>query len=284
MGYMIFNGEITERKNVHIDIEDRGFQFGDGVYEVIRIYNGKPFALKPHLDRLYESARRIYMEIPYSKEELEDLLLRFIHLENLSLCNLYVQFSRGIFPRNHVIPNEGDGTFLAYALNNGSRPLETMEKGGKAVLVEDERWLNCDIKSTSLLGNVLARHKATLSGAFEAILHRGTIVTEASAANVWIVKSGVLYTHPQGKLILNGITRQVLLDICREQNITALEEPFTTDDLLQAEEVFLSSTTLEIAPVVQVDNRKIGDGSPGQLTKKLQKLYLDRIIMECGSI
>lgn len=283
MELILYNGEMIKRSEAKINIEDRGFQFGDGVYEVIRIYNGQPFALEPHLDRLYESAKKIYLEIPYSKSELKNLISSFIDLEKVNVCNFYLQISRGASVRNHLLPEKSTPTLIGYFLE-GPRPINLMEKGGKVVLAEDTRWFHCDIKSISLLGNVMARHKATMAGGFEGILHRGPIITEATAANVWIGKNGKLYTHPPSNLILNGITRQILLQLCQKHGIPVEEKAFTVEELFQADEVFLTSTTLEVVPVIKVDDAVIGTGTPGPLTRNLQQLYEKKVMEECGAL
>ena len=236
MPNIIYNGEILKRDEVKIDIEDRGFQFGDGIYEVVRIYNGKPFALDAHLDRLQSCAEKIYMELPFSKDAIKSMVFELIKKENAGTTNLYMQLSRGVAVRNHVIPDQITGTFVAYFLES-ERPTEKMKNGAKAVLAEDTRWLHCDIKSLSLLGNVLAKKKATDAGCLEAILHRGDIVTEGSSSNVWIVKAGKFYTHPANHLILNGITRQRVLDILNQHDIPYEEKAFTVDELLSADGV-----------------------------------------------
>lgn len=283
MSYVIFNGEIVKRGQVKIDFEDRGYQFGDGIYEVIRIYNGKPFALKEHLDRLYASAEKIYMDIPYTKGELEKMIYSLLDVEGVRHSNLYIQYSRGVAARDHVIPEQITGTLIGYLLG-GARPINLMENGIRAVLAEDKRWHHCDIKSTSLLGNILAKKKATDAGCDEAILHRDQVVTEGSSTNVWVVKDGTVFTRPADHFILNGITRMRILSILAAENIPHEEKAFTTGELLSADEVFISSTTKEIVPVIEVDGKKISNGWPGEMTKKLQSLFVKEIEKECGRL
>jgi D-alanine transaminase len=166
-----------------------------------------------------------------------------------------------------------------------------MDNGVKGILVDDIRWLRCDIKSLNLLGNILAKQEAANHGCFEAIQHRSNIVTEGSSSNVFVVKNGELWTHPATNLILNGITRRVILDICKEQQIQVIEKSFTVDELLEADEIFISSTTSEIMPIVHLakntktdillDEKRIGEGQPGELTRKLQKLFEKEIEKQC---
>ncbi|MDL0419213.1 D-amino-acid transaminase [Caldibacillus thermoamylovorans] len=283
MGKVIFNGHIVDREKAIIHIEDRGFQFGDGVYEVIRIYNGKPFTLKEHIDRLYASAQKIYMEIPYSKQEITDLIINLLEQENASTCNLYLQISRGVVPRNHVIPETASPTLIGY-LMPGTRPVDLMKTGGKAVITEDLRWHYCDIKSISLLGAVLAKKKATDAGCLEAILHRDGTITEGSSTNIWMVQNGKLFTHPANQFILNGITRQKVISLLDFNQLPYEETGFTVEQLQNADELFLTSTTMEIIPIVEVDGVKIGNGTPGDVTRKLQTLFEREIEHECGHL
>lgn len=280
---VIYNGKILKRNEVKINIEDRGYQFGDGVYEVIRVYNRKPFQMDAHIERLFESARKIFMDIPYSKTEIKSWIYKLINKEPATTYNVYVQVTRGVSVRNHVIPKDSKVVFTGYVLHS-ERPVEIMMNGARAVLVEDKRWLHCDIKSISLLSNVLAKKQATDQGAFEAILHRGEIVTEASVSNVWIVKEGKFLTHPANHLILNGITRQCVINQLDKHNLPYEEKPFTVEDLLNADEVFITSTTSEILPIVQVDDVRINNGKPGSETKRLQDLFVKQIEAECGSV
>jgi len=283
MGYVLFNGAIKERYSVNIDIEDRGYQFGDGIYEVVRVYNGRPYLLSEHLERLYESAEKIYMTIPYDRRTLEEQLHELLDKENLPSCNIYIQYTRGIAPRRHEFSKDMEGNLLAYCLP-AQRPDEEMEQGVKGVLAEDIRWLRCDIKSISLLGNVLLKQKAKENGGFEAILHRGDIITEGSSSNIWMVKDGIVQTHPADQMILNGITRQRIIALSQQEKIPVREKPFTVSDLLTADEVFLSSTTAEIIPITMVDDRRIGTGKPGPVVRKLQRLLQEDIEKQCGAI
>lgn len=284
MEFVIVEGRMIDRATAKVDIEDRGYQFGDGVYEVIRVYNGKMFTGKEHLQRLVESAEKIRMKLPYSAEELEAKMQELIEKNELDTGTVYMQFTRGTSPRNHVFPG-GDvaPTFVAYT-RKVARPEESMEKGVRAILDEDIRWLRCDIKSLNLLGNLLSKQKAAEAGCFEAILHRGETVTEGSHSNISIIKDGVIITHPADNHILNGITRQKVLEICRNENITYEERAYTLDELAGADEVFSSGTTVEVMPIVEVDGKPVGNGEPGTVTRKLQTLFKAEIERECGSL
>lgn len=283
MEYVIVGGELLERALATVDIEDRGYQFGDGVYEVIRVYNGKMFTAKEHLNRLYESGEKISIQIPYETSELEDMLHGLIEKNKLNNGIVYMQFTRGASPRNHAFPHNVAPTFVAYT-RKVERPVSSMEEGVKTIFTQDIRWLRCDIKSLNLLGNLLAKQKAVEASSFEAIQHRGDIVTEGSSSNVLIVKSGTVISHPANNLILNGITRQKVKQVCDHNQIPFEEKEFTVEDLLHADEVFLSGTTVEVTPIVEVEEKKISGGIPGEVTKKLQQLLKKEIEKECGAI
>ncbi|MGN7178796.1 D-amino-acid transaminase [Paenibacillus sp. FSL R5-0490] len=284
MEYVILNGDLIERSKAKVDIEDRGYQFGDGVYEVIRVYNGKMFTADEHLERLLESGKKIELNIPYSKDQLKQMLIEMIERNNLELGIVYMQFSRGTSPRNHAYPGADVAPVLTAYTRETTRPVESMRNGVKAILIEDIRWLRCDIKSLNLLGNIMAKQKAAQSGSFEAIQHRGDTVTEGSSSNIAIVKDGTLYTHPATNLILNGITRRKINEICRETGIALKESAFTKEDLLAADEVFMSSTSAEVTPIIEIEGKLIGNGSPGPITNKLQNLFEESIEKQCGSL
>ncbi|WP_226673614.1 D-amino-acid transaminase [Rossellomorea aquimaris] len=276
MNTVFVNGELIDRDKAKIDIEDRGYQFGDGIYEVIRVYNGKTFTMKEHMERLYQSAEKMKLSIPYKEEAFTATLLRLIEMNGVQDGIVYLQVTRGVSARQHHFPSQDVvGSVVAYT-KDFPVPTGQMEDGVTAKLVEDIRWLRCDIKSLNLLGNLLAKQEAASEGHFEAILHRGDTVTEGSSSNAFMVKDGVIYTHPATNLILNGITRRVIEDLCRKNGITFQEETFSVPELLAADEVFIASTTSEVMPVTGIDGKVIGEGKPGAVTKRLQALFGDR--------
>lgn len=283
---VLVGDKIVEREEAHVDIEDRGYQFGDGVYEVVRMYNGKFFTAEEHIDRLYASAAKIDLVIPYSKEVLYKSLLKLAEENGISTGNIYLQVTRGVQqPRNHIIPDDFplEGVLTA-AAREVPRNENQFVVGGTAITEEDVRWLRCDIKSISLLGNILAKNKAHQKGALEAILHRGDMVTECSASNVSIIKDGKLITHAADNLILNGITRQVILKVAEKGKIPVVERDFSVDELLTADEVFISSTTLEVTPITKINETIIGDGKRGPVTATLHRLFEEEIVAACGPL
>lgn len=273
---ILFNDKLVKRSEVSVDIEDRGYQFGDGVYEVIRVYNGHPFALEQHLARLQRSAQKIRMELPYTIDRLQVLLLQLIETNELKEGTLYLQVTRGKAPRSHPFPAEATPLMIAYT-QTVPRPFNYFETGIHAITTEDIRWLRCDIKSLNLLGAVLAKQEALDQGCQEAILIRDGIVTEGSATNVFAVKEGILYTHPANHLILAGITRLIVIDLAREAQIQVMEKPFSQQELYQADELFVTGTTMEISPVTHVDQQPIGGATPGPVTRILQQAFEQQI-------
>jgi D-alanine transaminase len=270
---ILMQDKLFHRSEVHIDIEDRGYQFGDGVYEVIRVYNGRFFGMDEHMERLERSAREIEMKLPYPTELLKERLKDLVDQTNLKDGHVYLQVTRGVFERMHHFPVDPKSTLVAYTKET-VRPIDKMENGISAITTEDIRWLRCDIKSLNLLGNVLCKQRAKEQGCEEAILIRGnTTVTEGSSSNVFIVKDNVLYTHPANSYILNGITRNEVIKIANEENVIVKEETYDKQTLLTADEVMITSTTMEITPVTRIDDVQIGSGQPGQLTKRLQQTF-----------
>lgn len=273
---LLFNNQFIERTHISIDPEDRAYQFGDGVYEVIRVYDSKAFLLKEHLERLQRSAQAIRLTLPYSIEQIEEKLVELVKKNQLEHGNIYIQVSRGVAPRNHAFPKSAQPVLVAYT-QNSPRPLKELTEGVSAITTEDIRWLRCDIKSLNLLGAVLAKQEALDNNSFESILIRNGIVTEGSSTNIFVVKNNQLYTHPANHLILHGITRKVTIELARELQIPVHETPFDRAFLLSSDEVFLTSTTMEICPIIKVDDYVIGSGKPGHITKQLQEKFEKRI-------
>lgn len=277
MGYSLWNDRIVADEEVVVDKEDRGYQFGDGVYEVVKVYNGQLFTMEEHVDRFYASAEKIKITIPYTKDKLYTLLHQLVEANNINTGHIYFQITRGACPRNHIFPGDNVQPVLTGNAKENPRPAANFENGVKATFVEDIRWLRCDIKSLNLLGAVLAKQEAYEKGCYEAILHRGETVTEGSSSNIYGVKDGILYTHPADNLILNGITRQVILKCAEEIGMPVKEEAFTKEQLLAMDEVIVSSTTSEVTPIIDIDGQVIGEGRPGEWTRKLQAQFDTKI-------
>lgn len=266
LGY--FNGQYIDLNEKVIPIDERGHNFGDGVYEVIRFYRNQPFMLREHIKRLIQSAEAIKLPLTHTIEDFHNLILEAVEKSNLSDCNVYIQITRGIAARNHLFPNVP--VSIAMTVRKAKPlPSEMRENGVKAITLPDERWANCWIKSLNLLPNILAKQTAHENGCFEAILIRDQYITEGSSTNVFMIKNGEIITTPLTKYILPGITRIAVKRIANNLNIPFIERHYTREELLQGEEVFLSSTTSEILPVTVIDGVKIGDGKVGPIVKKL---------------
>lgn len=269
-----FNGEFLPKEAVSISPDDRGFLLADGVYEVVRAYEGKLFQANAHLQRLARSMRELRLSGPATLE-LTGIVEHLITDNNLTTgdATVYLQITRGAASRRHAFPPD-DTPPTIYATASSFHPAtEKMTQGVKTILVPDIRWTRCDIKSISLLPNVLANQQAKESGVEEAVFVRDGAITEGSHTNVAGVFNGTLVTYPTSHYILGGITRQVVIDLCHQLNIPVKEFPILIDSLPDIDEMMLMSTTSEITPIVQVDNRVIGDGKPGPITTKLQQAF-----------
>lgn len=272
MDWILHNEEFIREEELNISKEDRGYQFGDGIYEVVRVYEGNLFTAEEHIDRFYESAEKIKIVIPYTKDVFHKMLYDLVEMNEINNGQVYVQITRGHALRQHHFPESTSPVVVAYT-KTVERPLELMRNGAKGAFIEDVRWLRCDIKSLNLLGNVMAKQEAHEKGSFEAILHRGEVVTEGSSSNMYGVKDGIIYTHPATNLILNGITRRVILQLSQNLGIEVQEMAFTKAQALEMDEFFMSSTTAEIMPITEIDGNPIGQGIPGELTKNLQQAF-----------
>ncbi|MCB1866597.1 MAG: D-amino acid aminotransferase [Chromatiales bacterium] len=273
MPVVYLNGEFVALDAARVSVLDRGFLFGDSVYEVIPVYGARLFRFAQHCDRLWRSLDAVRMAAPFTREQLQTLL------DDLLAANpsahdryVYLQITRGAPPRrDHAFPADIAPTVFAMSgiISHGAE----LAKGVAAVTLPDERWLRCDIKSTALLANVLARQHAVDAGAVEVILLRDEAVTEGAASNVFVVRAGAIRTPPDGPGILAGITRDLVLEIARQHGLDAAMAPVSSADLLTADEVWLTSSTREILPVVTLDRRPVGAGAPGPMFARMQALY-----------
>ncbi len=271
---VFFNQQFIPKAEVRIDPDDRGFLFDDGAYEVIRCYRGKLFKADEHLARLNRSLDFLRIDLP------EDVNFRVIGnrlLEENKLkdqdANIYIQVTRGSAQRKHAFPDENIPPTLYASVSSFERPVEKQKQGVKVVLVPDNRWTRCDIKSISLLPNVLANQRAKEENAEEAIFVRDDVVLEGSHSSFCGVFNNCLATAPKSNYILPGITREVVLQLCGELNITVDESPISEKRLKEADELMLLSTSLEVTPIVQVDDWNVGNGEPGAITRKLQLAF-----------
>lgn len=263
------NGRWFPLSRAKVSVEDRGFQFGDGVYEVIRTYQGLPFQVGAHLARLKQSAEAIGLDFVYSKKEWIALFTKIIKKARFPEVKIYVQLTRGPAPRNHPFPLRARTTVVVTARPIGPVPTRWVEEGVSVITLPDIRWGRCDIKSINLLPNILARQEAAVRGVHEAIFIRDGRVMEGSSSNVFIVKGGRIKTPPLGNHALPGVTRDLVIRLARDAGIPTRETEIKLRELILADEVFLTGTTVDILPVVKVDHRVIGRRRVGSITRDL---------------
>lgn len=278
MNQIVFlNGAYVSENEACLSPNDRGFIFADGVYEVTKFYNGKPFRFDDHLQRLQRSLNELSINFN-AFDKLEEISFQLLQQNNLmnEHAGVYWQITRGVNQRVHHFPKDTEPTIYAFASPLPSFT-EKLQKGIKVILQEDIRWLRCDIKSVSLLPNTMLYNHAVNNGAGESILLRDGYVTEATHSSVFAIKNGTLVTRPLSNLILPGITRKVVLEQCAVHQIPVEERLFTETELLEMNELFICGTGSEIMPVVQVNDTLIGNGLPGPLTKMIQQLFFDQV-------
>jgi len=253
-----------------ISVLDRGFTFGDGVYEVIPVYHGNIFRLKEHIERLNNSLDEIYIDRPHNMARWQEILRELINRNPAENHSLYIQVTRGVSERDHAIETTARQTVFAM-----SRPLlkKNYSAGITAIVEEDIRWKYCHIKAITLLPSVILRHKARQTGATEALLVKDGFVTEGAASNVFIVKDGVVKTPPKDGNLLPGITRDLLVELLLESEIPCEEVTITDKELKQADEIWITSSTWEIVPVVKLDAEPVGTGKPGEVWQQAIKIY-----------
>lgn len=272
------NGHLGRLGDAKVPVMDRGFLFGDGVYEALPVYGGRLFRVDDHLDRLGRSLKALRIEDPYEREAWIDLFHSLIaHLPEVPDQTIYLQVTRGVAMRGHAIPQDLEPTVLAYTQPLIALSAEQRHQGLTCVTARDFRWQRGDIKSISLLGNVLARQVAADQGADETVLIRDGYLTEASSCNVWIVRDGALLTPPPGETLLEGVRVRLLKELCEELGIACNLRPIAETELVTADEILLTSASKEVAPVTRLDREPVGHGAlrgkPGPVYAKLYEAY-----------
>jgi D-alanine transaminase len=268
------NGEFLPLERATVRVEDRGFQFADGVYEVVRTYGGKPFATDEHLARLFRSLEAIEIRIPRSVEQLKSIIHEGIQRSGFAEAIIYLQITRGCAPRHRGIPKDAEPTIVMTVRELGASSTKLRENGIAVITLPEFRWARCDIKSIALLPSVLAYQAAKKAGADDAIFVEddGT-VNEATAGNMFVITHGRLRTPPKSLRILPGVTRDKLLEAARAAGIETAEEHITKAELYGADEIFLTSTTAEVVPVVAVDGKQISAGKPGPVSARIYEQF-----------
>lgn len=262
------NGKFIAKENAKISVLDRGFLFADGVYEVIPAYHSVPFRLNEHLQRLNYCLLQLSITNPYTNQQWQQLISQLIDKNGGGHLSIYVQVTRGVSTQRDHILTKGTPPTVLIMTNELGIETQTLTTA-TATLLEDIRWQHCDIKSIALLGNILLRNKAAEQGYDEAILQRDGLVTEGSTSNVFMVTDGKIYTPPKNQFILGGITRDLIIEIAESNGYEVHEQSITSTQLLTCDEVWISSSSREISPIVAIDGKIVGSGQPGPIAAKL---------------
>ena len=278
-GIAYVNGQYLRSDDARVHIEDRGYQFADGIYEVCLVIGGRYWDADGHLDRMDRSLRELQISAPMPRNSLRTVMAELLTRNRLKNALVYIQVTRGVAARNHPFPAPETPTTLVMTAKRFDLDAsdERARAGVHVITQPDIRWGRVDIKSVSLLPNVLAKQAASEADAAEALLVRNGNITEGSSSNAWIVdQSDVIITHPKCQEILGGITRETALACARDLQLKIEERPFTPDEAVAAKEAFITAATVLVMPVVAIDGQQIGDGVPGPIAKRLREAYKDR--------
>ena len=272
------NGEFTRADQAKISVLDRGFIFGDGIYEVVPVYDGKPFRMAEHLDRLDRSLKALSIPQPMPRADWLALIGQLASRSATPTCIVYLQVTRGVYKRDHAFPTQ-DITPTVFGMATVFNPPSAAqrEQGMRLIGIADERWLHCEIKSVSLLGNVLARQQAVEAGADEVAQFRDGFLTEGSSSNIWVVSGGKLLAPPKNNLILEGIRYGLMGELAAEAGIAFEACRLTEADVAGADELLVTSATKEVLPVTQYNGKPVGSGKPGPVYARLRAGYDARI-------
>jgi D-alanine transaminase len=273
---MVFlNGRFLPIEQATVPVLDRGFIFGDGVYELIPVYSRVPFRMDEHLARLERSLAAVRIANPYARDKWRTMILELVAQQPWQDQGVYLQVTRGVAKRDHAFPAGVEPTVFAMSNPLVNPPKELVDKGVAAVSAADNRWLRCDIKSISLIGNVLLRQASADAGAAETILFRDGILTEASASNVFVAKNGLVLSPPKSNLILPGITYDVVVEIAQQAGLPLEFRDIREAEVRAADELWVTSSSKEILAVVELDGKPVGEGKPGPLFRRAWDGYQD---------
>ena len=268
------NGQFCTEEQAKVSVLDRAFLFGDAVYEVLRIHHGRAFRVRDHYGRMVRGLSFLGIHVPFSEDDFASLCAQLAARSQVDSGFVYLQVTRGVVERTHLVPADVSPVVMGFARAADLPKWKDHPDGVSAVTTLDLRWQHCDVKTTMLLPNSLAKQKAHEAGAYEAILvDKNGVVHEGSSTNVFAVMNGVLRTHPADHRVLPGITRRIVLDLADDRGIPIAEEPLTVVDLVCAQEVFLTGTVSDVCPVVTLNNDPVGDGRIGPTTRKLIALF-----------
>jgi len=267
------NGAFMPIEDARIPVLDRGFIFGDGIYEVVPVYSRVPFRLDEHLTRLEHSLSDVRIRNPHTRQQWREVIAKLVVLQPFEDQSIYLQVTRGVARRDHALPRDAQPTVFLMSNPLVSPPPDQVERGARAVSSEDFRWLRCDIKTTSLMANCLLREISAQAGAAETILFRDGRLTEASASNVFIVKNGTILAPPKSNLILPGITYDVVVELARAAGIPVELRDISESEARGADEMWVTSSGKEVLAIVELDGRPIGGGQPGPVFRRMHALY-----------
>ncbi|MSQ63514.1 MAG: D-amino acid aminotransferase [Betaproteobacteria bacterium] len=271
---MVFlNGLFMPVEEARVPVLDRGFIFGDGVYELIPVYSRVPFRMDEHLARLERSLAAVRIRNPYGREEWRDIILQLVAKQSFEDQGVYFQVTRGVARRDHAFPKDSAPTVFVMSNPLVNPPQELVERGAAAVSAVDNRWHRCDIKSISLIGNCLLRQVSADAGAVETILFRDGKLTEASASNVFVVKGGVILSPPTSNLILPGITYDVIAEIAQAAGLPLEYREIGEAEVRGADEVWITSSSKEVLAIVTLDGKPVAGGRPGPVFRRVHALY-----------
>jgi D-alanine transaminase len=279
MSTVYLNGEFLPRSEARVSVDDRGFLFADSVYEVSAAYRGEFFRMDRHLARLARSLRELRIDFDATAlVPVHQRLLVENGLGDETVSYVYAQVTRGVAPRSHAFPTEPvPPTVYAYAARHDRPTLERWQQGFDALTVPDRRWARVDVKTTNLLPNCIALQTAVEAGVKEAVLVKDGIALEGAHNNFWAVIDGTVVTHPVTNVILPGIIREYVLELCSDLAIPLVLRPILVEELASAEEAFMTGTTTEVRPLVQIDGRPVGDGKVGAIARRLYEAFLDGV-------
>jgi D-alanine transaminase len=267
------NGRFVPLAEAKVPVLDRGFVFGDGVYELVPVYSKKPFRLDEHLRRLQASLDGIRLANPHGTDRWRELILRLIALQEFADQSVYIQVTRGVAPRDHAFPTGVAPTVFMFAQPLVTATAEQKAAGVCAVTATDNRWLRCNIKAISLLANILLRQQSVDAGCAETVMLRDGFLTEGAASTIFVVKDGVLRAPPPSNLMLTGITYDVLLELAATHGIPHEVRAISEAEVRAADELWMTSSTREIMAIVKLDGAAVGAGVPGPLARRMDGLY-----------
>ena len=280
---VLIDGEIMPMEEAFVDVNDRGHNFGDGVFELVPVYNGRCFALLPLMNNLFDSVISVKIPGVYMIEELVEFHENLIAATGLENCEIYTQITRGSAPYGLAYPEPCVPRLTMFAVPVDREALaEKRAKGINVITEKDERWSRCDVNTLNRLPEVVAKQKATISRAFDALFVRDGKITEATEASFFIYKDGVLWTHPENNFIHKNVVRRLLMErLSKDLDLQIIERPFDKEFALKADEAFLCGPRCEFMPVTKIDRGFVNGGKVGELVPKLQQAYTEFVLKEC---